>query len=135
MMNEVFVAAVSAAVGAATVPVLSRVKQCLWPKKKAPFEPGFCDELPLHLWSWVRPPQSKVTGFTCPKCSRCIGKDQPPYCAERGGHFHFKCFDCGYEWAMRTWDYEEPKPAPAMPPMHPAYAESQRRPIPGSGAS
>jgi hypothetical protein len=69
-----------------------------------PFEPGICDDLPLYPWGW----DYKSQVFRCPVCSGNNGTNQPPYCAERGGHFHFKCVSCGYEWAMRTVDYKPP---------------------------
>lgn len=77
-----------------------------------PFSPygGLCDELPEHPWSWE-------TKWECPKCSDSatkkfagyVGDHQPPFCPKRGGHFHFKCCCCGYEWAMQTYDRLEKK--------------------------
>lgn len=72
-----------------------------------PFEPGICDELPEHPWCWSKGELGKVYDYWCPKCGgrQETTKDrQPPYCPERGGHFHFKCVQCGYEWAMQTAD-------------------------------
>jgi hypothetical protein len=73
------------------------------PEVKAwePFEPGVCAGLPLHPWSMQEHDTVKdVRAFWCPKCLGNNGHNQPPYCDERGGHFHFKCKMCGYEWAM-----------------------------------
>jgi hypothetical protein len=79
------------------------------PSKKAPalvdpipetFKPESCKDLPIHAWAW-----SKQACWRCPVC--CTPQKRqitPPYCAERGGHFHFKCDQCAYEWAMGTWD-------------------------------
>lgn len=115
MMHEVVAAAaVSAAVGAATVPCIRWLRQRLCPEKKQwePFEPGVCDELPEHDWGFY---QNSVNtwAFWCPKCLGSNGQDQPPFCSERGGHFHFKCRMCGYEWAMKTADRQ---PKPTEPP-------------------
>ena len=95
MIQEVTVAAVSAIAGALALPALHKIWSCLRPPKPsppAPFDPGLCDELPLHKWTWDKEKQK----FFCPKC---IGYQHdfphPQYCAERGGHFHFKCRLCG----------------------------------------
>lgn len=123
MISEVAVAAVSAAVGAATVPMLQWIRRHLCaekPKKKAwePFEPGVCDELPEHDWGFEPQTQDRTStwAFWCPKCLTNNGINQPPLCHERGGHFHFKCRKCGYEWAMKTADRvktkDHPRPTP-----------------------
>ncbi len=68
------------------------------PEPPEPFEPGDCSELPAHPWGW------EDRAFQCPVCSaRQPSTATPPYCAERGGHFHFKCAECGYEWVMGTY--------------------------------
>jgi hypothetical protein len=73
-----------------------------------PFEPGVCDELPLHAWGWSYSEDARNSSFWCPACAADNGQHQPPYCPERGGHFHFKCVDCGYEWAMRAKECPAP---------------------------
>jgi hypothetical protein len=123
MIHEATIAAVSAAVGALTMPALHKLWSCLHPTpppgKPPLFDPGLCDELPIHAWEW----NHNTKAFVCPKC-HSFNKQQPAYCPERGGHFHFKCIGnnttngCGYEWAMRTVDTvpavkaEPPTPSP-----------------------
>ena len=106
MMLEVVV--VSIIVGAAIAPGLQWLRGKLSSKRKwEPFEPGMmCDELPLHQWGWSEGAPSEWS-FWCPACLANAGTNQPPLCNERGGHFHFKCVDCGYKWAMRRADYIE----------------------------
>jgi hypothetical protein len=114
MLHGVVVAAVSAAAGALTMPVLQKLWRCVKPtkeekKKWEPFEPGVCDLLPIHKWGWWKVESGIAESFWCPKCWSNNGSNQPPYCDERGGHFHFKCCKCNYEWAMRPGDYKEEK--------------------------
>jgi hypothetical protein len=94
----------SAAVGALLWTSVCRRKAKPAKPVWVPFEPGICDTLPEHPWSW----DLKEKAYRCPMCTGLNGgvgpAKQQPYCDERGGHFHWKCRECGYEWAMGTWD-------------------------------
>jgi hypothetical protein len=114
MMQEIWVAAVSAAVGALTVPAIYGLRALTRFKKWEPYEPGTCEELPLHPWSFKYGGGSWPS-FWCAQCEASLGARRPPYCAERGGHFHFKCHTCGYEWAMTSKAYKEPEPEKTEP--------------------
>jgi len=116
MLESVFIGVFS---GAATILFVSKVRDFCkpQPKKWEPFEPGICATLPEHEWGWECD-NNRFGAWRCPKCrgSATPGKssderanEQPPYCDERGGHFHFKCYCCGYEWAMKTADRVAPK--------------------------
>lgn len=51
LTHEVLVAFVSAAVSACAMPMLRRLWRRASPEPP-PFEPGLCEELPLHPWDW-----------------------------------------------------------------------------------
>jgi hypothetical protein len=111
------------------------------PKKWEPFEPMDCDELPLHDWSYTFRQSMGEGAFVCPKCNS-FNRGQPPYCPERGGHYHFKCVaigasnngGCGYEWAMRPADYKPDTGTPTTEASSP-WPKPHVRPIPDSGVS
>lgn len=104
------VVSLGTAVVAFGVGYLSRPK-ALPPKKSwEPFEPGICSDLPEHEFAF----ESEGVGYRCPACTYPNGTKQPPYCAERGGHFHLKCKDCGYEYAVRAKTNTMPISQPAQ---------------------
>jgi hypothetical protein len=112
MMQAIWVAIAAAAASAVTVPALYKLRALFWPPYK-PFEPGLCEDLPIHPWD-LRYGGGRCRVFWCPQCGANAGCRRPPYCAERGGHFHFKCTACGYEWAMMSLAYKKP-PEPEKP--------------------